>query len=87
MTPSRLSFRLVRHSVRDIEIVEVLCDGEVCATIYPGPDRKLVLVSAHIRSFMHEDGSISNPPIPALAVDFLPEPYEIHHGRIVKPRR
>jgi len=84
---TRISFRLAQHTSRDIEVVEVLCDGEVCGTIYPIEDSRMVLVSAHIRGVLHEDGTQSNPPIPTLLVDFNPEPYEIRHGRIVKPRR
>jgi hypothetical protein len=84
---SRIGFRLAKHAKREVEIVEVLCDGEVCAAIYPAQDSKMLLVSAHIRALMHDDGSAGAPPIPSILVEFNPEPYEISYGRIVKPRR
>lgn len=33
-----ITFRMAHHSTRMVTIVEVLLDGEVCATIYPGSE-------------------------------------------------
>ena len=75
---SQMSFRIVDHSVLpDVQIIEVLCDGEVCAAIYPQEGREIKLVSPHMDGDVEtDDGNKSFPPIPAVIVRFDPRPSE-----------
>jgi hypothetical protein len=86
-----ISFRIAPHSTRPVNIVEVLDDGGVIATIVPTDSAKstisLTVISAHMRTVVHDDGRRSNPPIPAVTVTFDPEPYEIKFGAIIRMRR
>jgi len=73
-----VSFRIQQHSIRDVEIVEILVNGVVAGVIYPTGPKRISLVSAHIESsqtdadfagdIIEDDGSHSMPPIPALHV-------------------
>jgi hypothetical protein len=81
-----ITFRLAT-ATHGKEIVEVLCDGEVCAAIYPAEANTIRIVSAHMTTTAIEDGRNSKPPIPAVAITFEPEPYVIQHGSIIRQRR
>jgi hypothetical protein len=81
-----ITFRLA-PAIHDKEIVEVLCDGEVCAAIYPGEGNEIRIISAHMTTTSIEDGRNSKPPIPAVAIAFRPEPFVIQHGSIIRGRR
>jgi hypothetical protein len=80
-----ITFRLAPYTGGK-EIVEVLCDGEVCAAIYPSASM-IKIVSAHMTATTIEDGRKSTPPIPAVAISFAPEPFIIQHGSIIRNRR
>jgi hypothetical protein len=69
------------------EIVEVLCDGEVSAAIYPDDNNTMKIVSAHMGLISFGDGRNSQPPIPAVAIALAPEPYVIQHGSLIRRRR
>lgn len=90
----KVTFRIVPHSIRrDIQVVEVLLDGAVCATITPGDDASIRLMSAHIENSSTDKGLPSgitfdskrgsSLPIPILTVRFRPRPYRIEGGEIV----
>jgi hypothetical protein len=81
-----ITFRLAPHTGGK-EIVEVLCDGEVCAAIYPTTGNIIRIISAHMPIISFEDGRDDKPPIPAVAIAFAPEPYTIQHGSIIRHRR
>ena len=83
-----ITFRLA-PAIHDKEAVEVLCDGEVCAVIYPDTEggNGIRIVSAHIGLIAIDDGRNSKPPIPAIAIALAPEPYVIRHGSIIRTRR
>ena len=82
-----ITFRLAT-AVHGKEIVEVLCDGEVCAAIYPATtENRIRIISAHMPMISIEDGRDDNPPIPAVAIVFAPEPYIVQHGSIIRHRR
>jgi hypothetical protein len=81
-----ITFRLAT-AFHDKEIVEVLCDGEVCAAIYPVEGDTIKIISAHMPTISIEDGRDDKPPIPAVAIAFAPEPYTIQHGSIIRHRR
>jgi hypothetical protein len=81
-----ITFRLAASQTEAKEIVEVLCDGEVCAAIYPLDDT-IRIISAHMTATIIEDGRNSQPPIQAVNIAFAPEPYIIQHGSIIRHRR
>jgi hypothetical protein len=67
-----ITFRLVSaHHDKEI-VLEVLCDGEVSAAIYPASDgtNNVKIVSAHMVLVSIDDGRNSKPPIPAVAISF-----------------
>jgi hypothetical protein len=95
-----VSFRLAGHAADpQLQVVEVLVDGAVVAAIYPDPDRKgIKIVSAHIgggtqgehglpAGVVYDDGSRTQPPIPAVEVRFDPRPWKIEGGKVVKVDR
>jgi hypothetical protein len=82
-----ITFRLAT-AFHDKEIVEVLCDGEVCAAIYPATEENAIkIVSAHMTATTVDDGRNAKPPIPTVAIAFAPESYIIQHGSIIRHRR
>lgn len=79
-----VEFRITRHTFySDISIVEILIDKKVCGVIYP-LEKGIKLVSAHIEKVIEDDGSCSQPPIPAVFIDFNPRPYKIIGNKIVR---
>jgi len=85
MTASRITFRLARHTARQVEVVEVLCDGEMCGVIYPLQGKALMLVSAHMTDVTLDDGAGEPLQIPAVRVTFDPRPYRIDaQGRMLR---
>lgn len=95
---SRISFRIIPHSrIPDVEIVEVLLDGHMCASIYPDRTNEgsIKLVSAHFAGELtHNDqfpegvkmdtGDRMIPPIPAVHISFDVRPYTIEGNTIVR---
>ena len=80
-----VEFRSAPHGLKpETTIVEILVDGEVIAVIYPDGEKGIKLVSAHIKDVVRDDGSKKIPPIPAILIDFDPQPYTIEDGKIVK---
>jgi hypothetical protein len=90
-----ISFRVGAHSVSQAPIVEILIDGRVVSVIYPENENRIRIVSAHFKGVGKQDGSFtdhvqlddgsnSNPPIPAISIIFEPGRYEIVGRRIVR---
>ncbi len=55
----RITFRAVPHDVRPgVEVLQILLDGVMCATIFPDFDRPggIKLVSAHFAGELTRDG-------------------------------
>ena len=79
-----ISFRLVAHSVKGTQAVEICKDGEVVGCLYPTLDG-IKLMSAHIAG---EPNYIERPtdfpPIPIVLIDFDPQPYRIGPDGIEK---
>jgi hypothetical protein len=81
-----ITFRLATK--KETVVVEVLCDGEVCACICPAKDvASISIVSANMELISIDDGRNNRPPIPAVVIALKPEPYVIHHGSIIRSRR
>ena len=80
-----VTFQVNPHSVKSgVQVVEILIDGKMVATIYPDEEKGVKLVSAHMEEVFQDDGSRSVPPIPAVLITFNPQPYTIEGHRIVK---
>jgi hypothetical protein len=87
----RITFQVVSHARKPgVKIVEILADGQMCATIYPDETQRLgiKLVSAHFAGELtHNDefptgvtmqtGEDELPPIPAIFIQFDPRPYDV----------
>lgn len=87
-TPSNVTFRITRHAVKEVDIVEVMVDGMVCAAIYPGEAATFRVISAHFERVDMLDGEKSStPPIPEARFKLNPQPFEIINGRLVKHTR
>lgn len=82
------TLRLVKHSTRNVSIVEILEDGEVVGVIYPNsPANGIRVISAHIAETVEDndfagevtvdDGSSSIIPIPCVTITFSRSPYII----------
>ncbi|MBI2013744.1 MAG: hypothetical protein HYS87_02885 [Candidatus Colwellbacteria bacterium] len=67
-----VEFRIVKHSIRPVNLVEVILDSKVIATICPDDDTGIRVISAHITKTIEDDGSTSFPPIPHVTVLFNP---------------
>lgn len=82
----QISFRITRHDLRKVDVVEVLVDGNTAAVIYPGTDEgQFMLVSAHFKRIDMLDGPASPmAPIPVVNVTLDPQPFEIVGGKLVK---
>lgn len=79
-----ITFRIVPHRHREgIEVVEILLNGQMCATIYPDPrdPQAIKLVSAHFAGELTRDnnfpagiqmdtGERHFPPVPNLNITF-----------------
>jgi len=93
-----ITFRLTQHSVRPVQVVEILHDGKVCGTIVPmeGTENVIRVISAHlfgagtdkgISPYVHVDDHIGEAiPIPDIRMVFDPGEYIIEGGRIVRAR-
>ncbi len=92
-----VEFRIKPHSIyTNIQVVEILIDGQTAGVIYPMRDKGIKLVSAHIEmekmeiekdfagEVVKDDGSRDWPPIPAVLITFNPSPYTIIGNKIVK---
>ena len=80
-----ITFQIRLHDTRSgVEVVEILLDGQMVATIYPCGDKSVRLVSAHFGEVKQDDGSTSVLPIPLILISFDPQPYTIEGGRLVK---
>ena len=80
-----VTFRIAKHSIRpDVQLVEVLLNGNVVAVIYPKQaEDGINIVSAHIFGKVTEDnGEDSVPPIPSVGMNFRPRKYAIVNGKI-----
>lgn len=88
------TFRLKQHTVLpDIQVVEILVQGEVAGVIYPTEDG-IRLVSAHVVESKTEDGFAGEvladdnadrwPPIPSFDVTFRVSPYTIVGNTIIR---
>lgn len=95
----KIGFRVVPHRVLpDAEIVEVLLNGEVCATICQDKDSKTIkVVSAHFTGELTHDGEFPEgvkmdtgenmfPPIPAVFISFDPRPWMIVDTTLVREK-
>ncbi len=79
-----ISFKIETHSVKPgVQIVEVLEDDKVIATIYP-EEKGVKIVSAHIADIFEDKKPSAFPPIPSITVTFNPGPYTIVGGETVK---
>lgn len=88
---SRIKFRIVEHSRKPgVKILEILLDGQMCATIYPDDENSgsIKLVSAHFAGELtHQNqfpegirmhtGEGVYPPVPAVHLSFDPRKYWI----------
>lgn len=86
-----VTFRITTHAVRSgVSIVEILLGGQVCAVLYPDDECEggVKLASAHFAGDVTRDGQFPAgvrmdtgegqfPPIPALRMQFKPQPYTI----------
>ncbi len=92
-----VEFRIKPHSIcADIQVVEILIDGQTVGVMYPMRDKGIKLVSAHMEmekteiekdfagEVVKDDGSRDWPPIPAVLITFNPSPYTIIGNKIVK---
>ena len=80
-----VTFDIHEHSLRPgVQIVDVLLDGNMVATIYPAGDKSIKLASAHIVEVVEDDGSESLLPIPEVRIRFDPQPYAIEGNRLVR---
>ncbi|OHB08654.1 MAG: hypothetical protein A3I19_01245 [Candidatus Zambryskibacteria bacterium RIFCSPLOWO2_02_FULL_38_13] len=97
---SRISFRIVPHFFRpNVNVVQILFDGEVCASIYPDQDREksIKLVSAHFagelthhnqfpKGIEMDTGESVAPPIPVVQITFDPRPYNVGLHTIIRQK-
>ncbi len=97
MTP-KITFRITPHHIRPgVEVVEVLLDGELCATVVPDEknDCGLKIASAHfVGELTHNNefptgvrmdtGETHFPPIPAVLMSFDIRAYTMEPRRIVR---
>ena len=80
-----VEFQVKQHVLKPgVQVVEVLLDDNVVATLYPDGEKGVKIVSAHIEEVIEDDGTTSFPPIPAIFVKFNPQPYIIQEGRFVR---
>jgi len=81
---SRVTFRLSRHALRGVGIVEILLDGNVCAAIYPDSiDPKFHVVTPHA-TMTYDDGTKQVPQMPAWTFTLNPRRYHIGpNGEII----
>ena len=83
-----VTFRVTPHSSRpDVEVAGIFLNGEIVATIYPDGEKGVKIVSAHMETVHHDAEPTSVPPIPAVLIQFDPQPYSIEGGKIVKHPR
>lgn len=74
-----ITFRVQPHDIRQgVQVVEILIDGKMVATIRPEGEKGIKFVSAQ------NHGSKSIPPVPDIRIRFGPQPYIIREGRTVK---
>lgn len=85
MSSGLVTFRIVPHSTRRCNIVEVLMDGKPVATITPtGPDA-IRLISVHVAESSasngparrDEDGRTQRPHIPFWSFQFRPRRWNV----------
>ncbi len=90
-----ISFRIQPHHARPgTNIVEILVDGEMAASIYPDGDNGVKIISAHFKDLGTErdfskqividPGTDPRLPIPAIHFMLEPSPYTIDDGKIVR---
>lgn len=79
-----ITFRVMKHTVKpNQDLVEVLWDGIPCAAIYP-TEKGIKLVSAHIHGEIKIEDQSVLIPIPAVHINFDPQPYSIVDGKLIK---
>ena len=97
---SRISFRIVPHSVRpNVNIVEILLDNKLCASIYPDQQKEqsIKLASAHFagelthhnqfpEGIQMDTGERMFPPIPVVQITFDPRPYNVGLHTIIRQK-
>lgn len=78
-----VTFRIVPHSIKPYDIVEVMLDGFVCCTVCPGPDDGDVrIISAHFQKVWLNNAEKEFPPIPSIEFKLVPEPYHFRGGKL-----
>jgi hypothetical protein len=95
---NKISFRLKKHTEKpNVEILEILLDGNMVATIYPDEKNpaSVKLVSAHFAGELTKGNQFPEgikmetaerlfPPIPGIHITFEPRRYKIQPGGIVR---
>lgn len=88
-----IKFELRRHDMNKTPSVDILKDGQLCATIYPNGDGGIKIVSAHFAGDLAvgtefpagvtmDNGSDPRIPIPAVLIRFDPQAYTIDDGKL-----
>ena len=88
-----ITFHLTKHATRpNVQVIEILHDGQVCATIVPTGDDVVRIISAHFFGVDHPQGFQKFVrmaghqgellPIPTIDLVFEPRPYTINDGNL-----
>lgn len=85
-----ITFRVAHNLIRSrpTEVVEIIenvgSEQRVIGCLYAHGELSVMLVSAHLAGFAHNDGRGTLPPFPSYTFTFDPQPYVVSMNQLIR---